>query len=271
VGLPDEYPAKRYQTHTFIKDGNLNIPNAEFVLETATYNSVILRGVPHTVLDKQKGRMIIHFEKMPVINEQMMEDATIGLTALADKTKDALVQEALQKVVKDQIKVVKEAMGVEAEMSEDFATLNEDQIQVLLDHGVDRRSTYSGISKERAERTDDSDYYMVASVQKKIDEKKKLTPREEPIGQALKRVGEVLKVCDHDGQTEKEKMIVLENMLNRSKSGLLHHRSEMAQFKIAMVLNADFEALAGLDFDEKTKTAEFQGVCLKMDRVRQYI
>ena len=284
VGLPEEYPVKRYQVHTFIKDGNLNVPHAEFVLDTTAYNYMVIRDVPHTVINKGEGRVIIHFEKMPVINENMMNDAMLNLSALATATKKMLENEAAQKVLRERIKSLHEKVGVSAEMTEDFAALNEDQIQVLIDHGIDKRSVYGGISKERIERTESSDFYMVreislyptgisslptvASVVKKMEDGKKLTPREDVIASALE-VTEVAESIFNETALE-ARMELLNKMLDSCKSRLTRYRNELSRFKIAMCLNADFDSLSGLDFNDNG-VAEFDGVVLTMKKVQQYV
>lgn len=285
VSLPESYPVSRYQTHTFVKDGNLNIQNAEFLLDAGSYNHMVIRDVPMTVLNKQDGRVILHLSKMPIINEEMMEVATMNLATIAESVKNMTRDEALLKVTRERVKTLKTLMGADAELYEDFAQLTEDQVQVLLDHGIDKRSVYNGISNERAERTENSDYYMVreislypagmsslpsvASVVKKLDEGKKLTPREELILKALDTVDLTLSI--YEDEATEERLKILTQLLDSVKGRIVRRRNELSQFKIAMVLNVNFETLAGLDFNEKTKTAEFDGVCLKMDRVRQFI
>ncbi len=282
VGLPEEYPAKRFQTHTFIKDGNLNMSNAEFILDTPTYDFLVLQNVPHTVLDEDGGRMIIHLEKLPLINEKIMEASLLDRQDLAHNTREMTKQEALQKVLRSEIKRTKETLGLAAEMSEDFSALTEEQIQVLLDHGIDKRSTYGGISRKTEERTENADYYEVRElslypvgvsslpsvndVQKKIDVKKVLTPREQYIANAMSQVGSLLKGTI----TGEDALYALETDLAFCKQRLGHLRSQMAAFKIGIVLQADFESFSGLDFNEKG-TAEFDGVCLSMKRVKQYV
>ena len=283
VGLPEEYPVRRYQVHTFIKDGNLNVPHAEFILDAATDAYIFVHDVPHTVINKIERRIIIHFEKMPVINENMMNDAMLNLSALATATKKMLENEAAQKVLKERIKSLHEEVGVSSEMTEDFAALNEDQIQVLLDHGIDKRSVYGGISKERIERTENSDFYMVreislyptgisslptvASVVKKMEDGKKLTPREEVIASAI----EVAELAESLHETDFEaRLELLTNMLESCKSRLVRYRNELSRFKIAMVLQSDYESFSSLEFNDKG-VAEFDGVCLSMKRVQQYV
>jgi len=154
-------------------------------------------------------------------------------------------------------------------------------VQVLLDHGVDKRSTYGGINRKTEERTENADYYEVRElslyptgisslpsmndVQKKLDAKRALTPREAYIADAMTTVGSLVK-----GTTDEEALEILENGLTFCKRTLLQLRSQMAAFKIGIVLNGDFEAFSGLDFNEKG-VAEFDGVCLKMNKVKQYI
>ena len=284
VGLPEDYRVSRYVTHTFIKDGNLNIPHAEFVLDQSTYNYMITRDVPHTIINEDERRAIIHLEKMPIINEAIMENSLLSLPEIARKIKKSIEDEALQKVLHNYIKTLRDTMGVVSESLEDFSLLSEDQIQVLLDHGIDKRSVYSGISKERVERTDTSDYYMVreismypagisslpsvSSVLKKIEEKKKLTLREESIATA---VSSLEAIVNNSHIYDTKKLEVLDNLLALCKNRLARHRNELAKFKIALCLNSDFEVFSGLDFEEKTKTATFEGVCIKLDKVRQYV
>lgn len=280
VGLPEEYPAKRYQVHTFIKDGNLNVNNAEFIMDMATYNYMVLQKVPMTVLSLEEGRAIIHLDKMPVINEKMMNYVTLDLTSLSAIVRKQTNNEALQKALKERIKAHKQMMGVAAELSEDFSTLSEDQVQVLLDHGIDKRSVYGGISRERVERPENADFYMVreislyvagisslpsvASVVKKLDEKKKLTPREEVLATAMKTVESI------QGSSSEDTLDLLESLLGSLKGQLSRTRSDMSKFKIAMVLNGDFETLGTLNFNDKG-TAEFDGICLTMKRVQQFV
>ncbi len=150
---------------------------------------------------------------------------------------------------------------------------------------------YGGINRKTQERTETSDYYMVreinlyvtgisslpsvVSVVKKLVEGKKLTPRDHPVALAFSLVNDAIRHYVDDAirhyEEGSQQLKVVTQMLTNCKERLLRHRNDLSKFKIAMVLQSDYESLAGLKFDEKTKTAEFYGVSLKMDKVRQYV
>lgn len=278
VGLSQEYPAKIYQTHTIIKDGNLNIPNAEFVIDAGMKEYILMRGIPHTALSHD--RVILHLHRLPIINEDMMTASTMELSSLAEKVKTMTQKEAMQKVLNAKL----QELSSEVTRDGNFATLTDEQIQVLQDHGVDKYSVYNGINNKREERTDTSDFYMVreislaipgisslpsvASVIKKVDEGKKFTAREIPVAEALEEINDALLLLDDDSPANKRS--ILERILGKVKRDLRDLRNEVAQFKLGMVLNNDFEALSGLDFGDDGKV-EFHGVTMKFNKVRQYV
>jgi 5'(3')-deoxyribonucleotidase len=82
-GLPQSYPAVRYNTHTFVKDGNKNIEKAEFLLSQDLENVLNLAGLKYTIINQEMHgdsqvlftRVLVDFSKIPVINRTYIDNS----------------------------------------------------------------------------------------------------------------------------------------------------------------------------------------------------
>ena len=285
VGLPEKFPAKRYQVHTFIKDGNLNIPVIECLLDETTFVQFESVKVPMSVIDKKedKSRVIIDLRKLPLINGSYVEKFSENFQNIVDLVHEMTSEEAMQKIIHYHMKELGLTEGMmRADETDLFALYNEEQIQVLLDHGITSKGVYAGISRKTEEKSqEDRDFYWtrelsfyvkgvsslpsVESVLQKNVHGKKLTLREEYIDNANEFILDELSRYPSMSREE-----VLLDILDDAKYNISVVRDRLSKLKIAMILNADFSLFSQLKFDEKG-VAEKDGVVVKFNKVKQYI
>ncbi len=166
AGLPNEFKSFIWRNHTFVVDGNVNIPKAEFLVPKGVFMKLVAKKAPFddlgiTILkienvDTEYHRVVINLEKLPVLNREYAE---------ADPSPSELLRmvwrqtelAAKLKVAKHFLKTVK-TVSVEAKAEGAFAGLNEKQMSVLEEHGVRKDGSYGGILPKVA-KADDSDFY----------------------------------------------------------------------------------------------------------------
>lgn len=168
VKLPHEFDSYIWRNHTFVKDGNVNMKKAEFLLPLDLYTSMKARGVPldstGEPVDINPGsnspvsyvRAVINFGKLPIINRTYIDQSTDPIQLHAATTK-IVRTEAASKIVRALLEKVKDSSAVMSKVGS-FAGMNAEQIRVLEEHGVRPDGSYGGVEVETA-KVEDSDSY----------------------------------------------------------------------------------------------------------------
>jgi hypothetical protein len=237
-----------FRNYTIIKDGILNITKLPVTLSKATFalfqgNGIIEAGLPY--LPKQSN--VLDFSSLPIINKKMVK--SISAKALAEKEYSLLKLQGLAKAYKyfAELHFPKVSKGfVDAYGAEGEAWLKELGI-----------TSYNGFNpKMTTEKS--TDFYMavelntkiaklsalptVASVIKKIEEGKALTPADELLKTAIDDYNTQINSPLYKSlKDEKLKNDVLENWLKTVNKAVSDQRKqllqEIAQIKFSLILS----------------------------------
>jgi len=296
VNLPETYETKIYRTHTFIKDGSLNIRQAEFLIPLSlvsttvpTREGTVRIASPalstETIDGKEYGRWVWDLSKIPVINRQYVED--IGLDSIYDLVKKSTELEARQKVLGFRIKDLEDSMP-SMKKTGTYTALTLDQIQVLEDHGIRKDGVYGGIENVKPS-AEESDSYMTRTMTFYLSgfssfptvkdyvlmtEKKKNVNKS---GQMLiDQDNSVFETVAKNSKNDKELLLALQKDLKSSKEELIKIRHKIGSVKMGKILNNDF--FEGLDKDAKgnlvfedEKITTIAPMVVRTDRTVEYI
>lgn len=274
VGLASLFASYIWRNFTVIKDGNVNIPQMEVLLTAEDFmnekiNPVIGKFIEHVDIDGQTfSRCVLDLTLVPVINRMYINEATtikdifrniVRMTAL----------EAMQKIVNDKLAQFPETMR---KGSGEFALLTEEQIAVLLEHGVQKDGSYSGVEKSRPS-ADECDSYQARTMEftlsgfgswpkladvlerkAKIDAeaakgggKSKFTPAMAALYEAMEKVQTFLDMRGllREGTESTIVMNELQALQKSIKAELKSIRSDLSTLKIAKLLSGEwFEDLS---------------------------
>lgn len=155
VGLPEKVDAIIYRNHTFVKDGQLNIKQAEFQLDDITADT--LRGLKVPMKEVGTGRFVINLSKLPIINRTYVDKA-MNVDSIFDTVKKITQLEAATTVLNG----IRETLDSQANIPSTLrhSTLTPEQLQVLQDHGISKDYVYGGVQNSVA-KVEDSDFYEV--------------------------------------------------------------------------------------------------------------
>lgn len=172
VGLPHTRDIFTWQSHSFVKDGNVNVKQAAFLLPEALFNDLVKRGVKLSTVtvegtliaasmmevkdDKNYVRAVIDFSKLPIINRTYI-DKSASIDDLYAATINIKRTEAAQKVAKFLLDEVKESNANMLKVGA-FEGLKAEQIRVLTEHGMREDGSYGGVAKTVA-KVEDADSY----------------------------------------------------------------------------------------------------------------
>lgn len=172
AGLPDVVKSFIWRNHSFVIDGNVNRPQAEFLIPKTMLLRMVDKKVPledlgtETItvdgVEKEYQRVLINFKKLPVINRSYAE---------ADPTPEELMKLVWRSTELDcQFKVANHFLtelkekSTAAKADGAYAAYTEDQIRVLEEHGIRKDGSYGGILPQVA-KVADSDFYEARSVE----------------------------------------------------------------------------------------------------------
>lgn len=171
VDLPENYPSCIFRTHTFIKDGSLNIKKAEFMVDPGVTQTLKDMKVPLTLLSNKPeeidgelrymDRIIIDFSKLPVINRQYIDDS-VSIDDLATSVIKSTKLEAGLKVARHILSEVTDKTVSLRKIGE-YKAKTADQIQVLEAHGIRKDGIYGGI-KNTMQSAEESDSYETRTI-----------------------------------------------------------------------------------------------------------
>lgn len=294
VGLDKVQKARIYRTHTFVKDGFLNVESAEFKLDAVTQRKLRDMGLslqaagfdpkkPSTRIARE--RFVINFRGLPIVNRTYVNQSA-DIDKVFKDTVTVSELEALQKVVNhyrdrfdERQNLPREARGT------DFTP---DQIEVLKEHGLDKGLSYHGVDNKVA-KAEDSDYYEVRTmtfylkgvssipkIQDVLNKSAKgtsLTVSQQIVADQVKVLQKEAKAfgIDLDGDGDKTGEW-LDQQLKAIRSELAFHRTNLNTLKLAKILTGDW--FEGLKTDDKGNFLyESKGMTMiaRADRTRQYI
>ncbi len=162
ANLPSEYPSKIYRTHTIIKDGQLNIKRAEFLLPTSVVD-LILAKKPKKLLaevtetgQQNYRQVILDLTALPIINRTYIENHTNS--ELLSIVKQMVRLEASQKVAGIVIGDIYDAGNANLRKQGAYEGLNVEQIKVLETHGIRKDGVYGGIGNKVTAAADSDSY-----------------------------------------------------------------------------------------------------------------
>jgi hypothetical protein len=290
VNLPEKIDATIWRNHTFIKDGELHVSSAVFLISKKTLKAI--QKITDKVMwsDSKSSydvvEAIIPFDSIPVTNQGYIE-RSLDVNTVFDLTVSTLKLEALQKVANYFSTKIKENRAI-AKKEENFKNLTLDQIEVLENHGLDKNLWYSPVTLEM-KSSGDSDYYevrhfqfqikgcaslpslnAVATKAKKISDggKAKLNVVEEVMHQYET---ELRDRYDFDNPTFKVRDLMQEE-LKTIKTSLLESRNKLSCLKMSRILTGDW--WPDLKQDEKgnyTWTKDGLTMVAKVTRKKQYV
>lgn len=272
VGLDKEIDSKIHRTHTVIKDGNLNMETIDAILDQKTYDKIIQLEKENNVTivigasseENSSIRVTLDLTQITVINKTYVNDSA-NIDTVLDSTIKMNELEAKQKVVNSLIKEIK-ANNIEALKEGAFATLTEEQIEVLKEHGLSKDLVYGGVDNEVQNPTD---FYIARkfSFQLKgmasLPSLSKVLEDAQDSKKALKIKGNAKIMLDYyndlstrmlaEGLSIKDLSVeakkFLEKELSTIKSELFTERFKMNLMKIALVLTGNW--FIGTEVDDK--------------------
>lgn len=272
VELPaNEYDLKKVPSHivrnyTIVKDGIVNVDQLPVVISKETYEYVTQQGFAHEVIEVSGDKHYVVFDlrKIPVINRSMVEN--ISLPLFAQTVTDLNTKKAAIKVLGY---LIDENGGSTDKIKGMISKYGEEQAAWLSSIGV-RDYGFSPVGTTTAEATDEyeaiqvickikgmSSLPAIAAVQKKIDEKKKLTVSDALLSESMKKYADV---------KETDKLIEAKNELVKSKRA---DESAIARVVYSLVLGRKWFG----DDEVATIDVEFAGMTtqLSIEKSRKMI
>jgi hypothetical protein len=249
VGLPKTADCKVYRTHTIVKDGILNVRDAEFKVDRATLDKLRERGCPMTEVDLD--RIVIHFGKLPIVN-RMYIDGSQDIAQVFQRTLKITQLEAAQKVVGFYLDKVRDDLRKAGDTGTQYTP---DQLQVLEDHGI-RNGVYGGVDVS-TKSAEDSDFYEARTMEFYLKGFTSLPKVQEVLdkasgGKKVNEAGRLMLDYNVDLATRARKAGVdltrvapetrafLELELRLIKGDLLKERTVLNTLKLAKVLTGDW-------------------------------
>lgn len=294
VKLPTSVPSFIWQSHSFVKDGNVNVKKAAFLLPEKLYRSMEERGVKMTstlprefaterIENERYVRVILDLSKLPIINRSYI-DKSASVEDLYASTIAIKRLEAAQKVVKHVLDDVLKAYP-SMQKTGVFSDFTVDQIRVLTEHGMRDDGNYGGVQKVVAS-VQDSDSYearfiefdlkgasslpTIPDMMLMLDGKKKVNL---PGSYMVEAWNVLQESVDKQGmriyQPSTQLRDALEAQLGIIKKQLLAERNTLNVLKMAKVLTGD--GFAGLTPNEKGQLEFSRGgssetMLIKMER-----
>jgi len=281
VNLPDTIEVHKYNAHTLIKDGNLNIVKGEFEIPSSLYSSLLGKSKKQLVklikaVDPETSRVIINFSAIPIINKSYLED--VSLKDIHDAVSEMAVLEVRQKIVNHFLKEV-ESLMPPSKVKKDkvFTKLTLPQIKVLEEHGITKDLTYSGIDNKTVKTGDsyetrDFSFYLkgftsIPTISKVIEEADKPTKSKVTIftRNEVSNIVEFMKSLSID-----EQYAYLVSSKSAIKQSLKHLRYLLGRVCVAKLLNNDWFVGLNEDF-EYTDSSSGDTIVARTNRVTEYI
>ncbi len=168
VGLPHDIPGSIWRTHTFVRDGAINIAKAEFLLDQSVIDAMPLSFVAKSMYvhgqeswnGKVFTRAVIDLSSLPALNRNYVDD--MPLPEVYDSVTEITKLEAAQKVINF---LVDDLVETSATLKKTgyYASYNAEQIRVLEEHGIRKDGIYGGIDN-KVETAAAIDFYKARSM-----------------------------------------------------------------------------------------------------------
>jgi len=294
VGLPEHIDSKQFQTHTIIKDGHLNVEKIKVKLSNESYDKLLkIKNEENAdfliFTDRSYSENIceIDLTKLPVINRQYLKDSHIDkvMYSVIENTKLEVQQKVLKYLIeKNPIKT--------STYVPDYAIsntqFNEEQIEVLKEHGLNEFLTYAGVNRKVTEKNE-NDYYEARELefqlkgctsipaidkgletyQKAVDKNKEPNFMSKEIHNAMLNIQVRLESLGFDKDSIEEKQ-ELENLLKAVKEKLISNRIELNTIKMAKVLTSSWWEELVVDKDKYTFTTDNNTLVVKTSYEKVY-
>lgn len=270
-GLNQLFAAKKYNNYTIIYDGKWNVTDLPVVdLSPETKKLVHDNGL----VVSENGVTVLKLTRIPVINRKIAGSHT-DLNEVCDILKQELVLEGRQKAYKAIYSRVPEDIRKQIDDLVRPAAFNSEQVEYLSKFGIDKEGVFSP-EKETLPVRDVVPYTMIkfavkgfssvpaiAKVEEKLAEKKKLTPSEQNVADALS----LYSVETSNINSDKQKALYLKESIEQIRKDLFTLRSELNTAKFAVILGkTNFTQLPKLDNGDNSY--EYQGLTyqIKLNR-----
>lgn len=268
VGLPAELPSKIYRNQTLVKDGAPNMAMVTFRVTEDTYNEVgkLFEGrdinniINAYQIDDTQFEIQIYLYNIPIINYSYVGNCT-DVQNLLETVRTQTYLQASQKslgFLRDDVYDYRKQHGI-FDVSKQFAQYTPEQIQVLIEHGLNDRAEYVGVSNV-TEKSGDSyvtrelefqlkGYSSLPTKDKYYDKRAaggKLNGPETMMLQAENDFKDLVGDLEYASNEYLEK---LNASINKVKTQLASIRMGLASKKIALVLTGEW--FTGLEVDKK--------------------
>lgn len=268
VGLPAELPSKIYRNQTLVKDGAPNMAMVTFRVTEDTYNEVgkLFEGrdinniINAYQIDDTQFEIQIYLYNIPIINYSYVGNCT-DVQNLLETVRTQTYLQAAQKslgFLRDDVYDYRKQHGI-FDVSKQFAQYTPEQIQVLIEHGLNDRAEYVGVSNV-TEKSGDSyvtrelefqlkGYSSLPTKDKYYDKRAaggKLNGPETMMLQAENDFKDLVGDLEYASNEYLEK---LNASINKVKTQLASIRMGLASKKIALVLTGEW--FTGLEVDKK--------------------
>jgi hypothetical protein len=244
---------------------------------------IILNNVIEKVTkgDKTYFRIVLSLDRIPIIN-RMYIDKSSKISDIFNTVKRITELEAMQKVLNYYIDKVKEESPIGKKEGE-FKAYTNDQIKVLMEHGLDKNLTYSGVSRSKTP-IEECDSYETRTMEFYISGFKSLSKVSDVInaveaGGKLKPVMEMMEyqrqnilitVGNIDKPTVKLRK-ALTDLYDYCRGQLISNRNYLNCLKMAKVITGDwFSELVPNDKGEYEYSQDGLTMKAKVARERVY-
>ena len=176
VNLPSKIASKRYKNHTIIKDGNLNMTKIKIgipkdLLSTKFDSDYTIKEKLVELFECKKStkKVINNVEyavynvdltKLPVINRNFIKNSD-NMKYIYDAVMTVHYQKVKQKVLNYLIDLrsKKDPSLKNVNASSTFVSYNQEQMNVLTEHGLNKKLEYVG-TERKTESKKETDFYM---------------------------------------------------------------------------------------------------------------
>ncbi|QIG69790.1 Von Willebrand factor type A domain-containing protein [Rhizobium phage RHph_I46] len=262
VGLDPEFKTKIFRNHTIVKDGQLNMDKAEFIVPLEVVNKFKNEKIKYKVISQYHDedyendllRVVFELKSIPIIN-RLYIDNSVNLDELCGYTIEIAKHEAELKVLNSIFDKVVDS-NARFSKTDAFKTYTAEQIAVLEEHGISKQGWYNGVQVERA-KAEDSDSYEArtlsfyvkgaSSLPTNADFEKMLTGKKEPNvpGKMMIQAYNLLEVDAENeglnlGKPTVKLVEFLDSKIKNTKKTLQTLRNEVNVIKLAKVLTNDF-------------------------------
>ena len=270
VDLDEVFATSSYKNHTFVKDGNLNVPQAEF--EVTDEIKVKLKEMKVKFDEVGPNRVVINFNRIPMINEMFNQHGS-DVKKVAAIRVESLELETESKAIKHFIAEIEKTKPSSQKVGA-YKTFKVDQIAVLQDHGINKSGNYTGVNRQTDKG--EMDFYETKSLDLQVKSFSSIPS----INAVLKKQNSGAKMTVSEAmlftyvnQWQGADLPTLTARLDEAQTKLRSNTTTLHAIKMSKVLIGDW--FTGLEKDAKDNefvtTASGHTVMFKATHKRQYI